>query len=79
MALAAILRRLAEGLTPNRLVVLVSNLLVFINLILISIDLYKAGFRGGSPEAVETTVARYLTVYAVYTALVVFVVPVVFR
>ncbi len=78
IALAAIVSRVLDGLTPNRTVVLITNILVFINLILIAVKLYRARFKGASPEIIEKSVANYLTVYAAWTLIAIFIVPVVF-
>ncbi|MGE5406652.1 MAG: hypothetical protein ACM3NR_02975 [Methanosarcina sp.] len=79
IALSAIFYRLGEyGLTPNRLAVLVSNILVLVNLLLIMIDLFKTNFRGKEFSIVENTVARFLPVYLVRIILVVFGFPVIF-
>jgi hypothetical protein len=45
IALIAIITRVADGLTPNRTVVLVSNILIFFNLILIAKNLYASYFK----------------------------------
>jgi hypothetical protein len=78
VALTAILTRVFDGLTPNRTIVLVSNILIFVNLILLAKDLYRAYYKDNQLVNVEKTVARYLTVYMVYTLIVIFVVPFVF-
>lgn len=78
IALFAIASRISTGITPNRVVVLVSNILIFLNLVLVSKDLYRAYFKKGNPNAVETTVAKYLTVYAAWTVIVIFILPLVF-
>ncbi len=78
VALIAILTRISVGLTPNRTIVLVSNILIFINLILLAKNLYNAYFKENQLVNVEKTVARYLTVYMVYTLIVIFVVPFIF-
>ncbi len=78
IALVAIITRLSEGLTPNRTLVLITNLLVFGNLILIAFKLYRAGFKGAPIESIEKSVAGYLTVYAVWTVTAIFIFPVVF-
>lgn len=78
IALAAIVTRVLDGLTPNRTVVLITNILVFINLILITVKLYQARFKDASPEIIEKSVAKYLTVYAAWTVIAIFIVPVVF-
>lgn len=76
IALSAIFYRLRQyGLTPNRLAVLGSNILIFVNLILISINLYKIYFKGADPSAVEITISRYLPVYICWTAIVIFIFP----
>ena len=79
IALSAIFYRLGEyGLTPNRLAVLVSNLLVLVNLVLIMADLYRINFTGKEFSLVEETVAKYLPVYLVYIIVVVFGFPILF-
>lgn len=79
IALSSIVYRLGEyGFTPNRTVVLGSNLLIFGNLLLIMIDLYKVNFKNSEIKNVELTIAKYLPVYAIWTLFVVFILPVVF-
>lgn len=78
IALFAIGTRVSYGITPNRIVVLVSNILIFVNLILIVRDLYRAYFISISLDSVEKTVVKYMTVYAVYAIIVVFILPFVF-
>ena len=79
IALSAIFYRLTEyGITPNRLAVLGSNLLVFGNLILIMIDLFRVNFRKLEIHRVEVTIARYLPVYLIWILLVVFAFPILF-
>jgi len=78
VALVAIISRITDGTTPNRTVVLATNILVFINLILIAVRLFRSCFRGDPVELVEKSVARYLPVYAGWTILAIFILPVVF-
>lgn len=79
VALSAILYRLGEfGFTPNRTAVLGSNLLIFGNLILIMVDLYKIAFKGKEIKTVELTIARYLPIYAAWTIFVTFGLPFIF-
>jgi hypothetical protein len=78
IALAAIISRVLDGLTPNRTVVLITNILVFINLILIAVKLYRVRFKGAPSEIIEKSVAKYLTVYAAWTVIAIFIVPLVF-
>ncbi|HEX2967553.1 MAG TPA: hypothetical protein VHO46_00515 [Bacteroidales bacterium] len=76
VALSAIFYRLNEfGLTPNRLAVLVSNLLVLSNVILIMADLFRINFRGQDFDLVRNTVTRYLPVYLLWILIVVFGFP----
>jgi len=76
IALSAIFYRLGEyGLTPNRLAVLVSNILVFINLALIMTDLFRINFKGKEFRIVEMTVSKYLPVYLIWIIIVVFAFP----
>jgi hypothetical protein len=79
IALSAIFYRLGEyGLTPNRLAILGSNILIFINLILIMIDLFRINFQKTGLEKVELTISKYLPVYIIWTIIVVFGFPVLF-
>jgi len=79
VALSAIFYRLGEfGISPNKLAALGSNLLIFVNLILIIIDLFKVNFKGDSIEKVELTISRYLPVYLVWIIFVVFAFPFMF-
>jgi hypothetical protein len=79
VALSAIFYRLGEfGFTPNRLAVLGSNILIFVNLILITIDLFKINFKQSELENVELTISKYLPVYIIWTLFVVFIMPFIF-
>jgi hypothetical protein len=76
VALSAILFRLgAYGLTPNRVVVLGSNLLVFAHLVIL-MRAYLAVVRGQRGLASMTpAIAGYLPAYSAWAALVVFLLP----
>jgi len=79
IALSAIFYRLGTfGITPNRLAVLGSNILILCNLVLIIIDLYKVNFKKSLIGEVELRVAKYLPVYLVWIIIVVFGFPVIF-
>ncbi|MBW6497437.1 MAG: hypothetical protein K0B09_03530 [Bacteroidales bacterium] len=79
IALSAIVYRLGEyGFTPNRTAVLGSNLLIFIHLAWIMVDLFKVNFRKAGIKKVENTIAAYLPVYAAWTIIVIFVFPIIF-
>jgi len=79
IALSAIAFRISEwGITPNRLAVLGVNLVMMIHLILVSRQLILT-VRGKSKlEEVGLTLVRYLPIYLVWTAIVIFLFPVLF-
>jgi len=78
-ALSAIFYRLsAFGLSPNRLAVVVSNILVLVNLGMIMPGLIRINFRGEGFSGVETIIAKYLPVYLVWIVFVVFCFPLIF-
>lgn len=77
-ALGAIVTRLSDGFTPNRTVVLVSNILVLGHLILVLPGLFKAGFQNRSSERVERLILGYLPVYFLYSIVVIFLFPFIF-
>lgn len=79
IAISAILFRIAEwGFTPNRTAVLGGNLLMLIHLFIIAWRLYGAAAQKGKTEAVGRSVVIYLPVYMAWSAVVVFVLPVLF-
>jgi hypothetical protein len=78
-ALSAIFYRLSSfGITPNRMAVVVSNILIFGNIVLIMIDLYKVNFKNADIKSVGMTISKYLPVYLVWTLIVVFCFPFIF-
>ena len=80
IALAAISFRLIEfGISPNRIAVLGGNLLIFINLVLVCYKLFLACFKNAAIEAIEKSIASYLPIYAIWTGLVAFLIPVLFQ
>jgi hypothetical protein len=79
IALSAILYRVGEfGFTPNRTAVLGSNLLIFGNLVMIMIDLFKVNFKHGEIKQVELTISRYLPIYVIWAIIVIFAFPLIF-
>jgi hypothetical protein len=79
IALSAIFYRLGTfGITPNRLAVLGSNILVLGNLILITIDLYKVNFKNVQIKESELTIAKYLPVYVIWVLIVIIGFPLIF-
>ena len=80
IALLAILYRISNwGFTPNRLAVLGANLLFFIHLILIAVQLVRQ-VRSKEVEfaAIEKTIAVFLPFYAGWALFVAVVVPLIF-
>ncbi len=79
ITLSAIVYRLGEfGFSPNKSAVLGLNILVFVHLTMIMLDLFKVIFRGESHTRVEKTIVRFLPVYAFWTLFVVFAFPLIF-
>ncbi len=79
IALSAIIFRIAEwGITPNRLAVLGSNVLMLINLILVSYRIFKSLKNGDELVSVENSIASFLPVYTAWTLVVTLIFPVLF-
>ena len=79
VALSAIVFRIAEwGITPNRLAVLGGNVLILINLLLVTAQLFKVVLMKADLNSVGISIARYLPVYIVWTIVVTFIFPFVF-
>ena len=79
IALSAIFYRLSKyGLTPNRLAILGSNILIFGNLILITNDLFRINFSKSEFDKVEMTISKYFPVYIIWILFVVFGFPLLF-
>ena len=79
IALSAIVFRLAEyGVSPNRMAVLGSNLLMLTHLSMIGYQLIKILNKKTEIIVVEKTIGKFLPVYAVWTYVVVFLFPVLF-
>jgi len=79
IALSAILFRISEwGITPNRAAVLGSNVLILVNLLLVTAQLVKVLSKKANISEVGKTIARYLPVYVVWTLIVIFLFPFIF-
>jgi hypothetical protein len=79
IALSAIFYRLIEyGISPNKLAVFGSNILILVNLVLIVIDLYKTIFKEMTIEKVEITISKYIPVYIIWILIVIFGFPLIF-
>lgn len=75
-ALASIADRLAGGLTPNRLAVVGMNALIAVHFVGLVLPLGRRALRGDWPG--DGWTARFLSVYAAWSALVVLVFPFLF-
>lgn len=79
IALSAILFRIAEwGITPNRMAVLGSNILMLIHLLMIAVKLFNTIKSLGENPMVGRAIVGYVPVYFVWVAIVVFLFPVIF-
>lgn len=80
IALSAILFRIAEwGITPNRLAVLGSNLLILTNLLMVTFRLFRSVKDRDELVNVENSIAKFLPIYAVWTIIVTFMFPLLFN
>ncbi|MFD2517692.1 hypothetical protein [Salinimicrobium flavum] len=80
VALTAILFRISEwGVTPNRIAVLGGNLLILINLLLVTYRQYQAVKDQSKLEQVENSIASFLPIYVLWAILVTFIFPVLFN
>jgi hypothetical protein len=79
IALSAILFRISEwGFTPNRIAVLGGNVLMLINLILVTVRLFKAVTNKNEKTEVGSAIALFLPVYAIWAFLMTFLLPLIF-
>ncbi len=79
IALSAILFRISEwGITPNRAAVLGGNVLILINLLLVTAQLYRVLSKKADLTGVGKAIAFYLPVYCLWTIFVTFLFPLLF-
>lgn len=79
IALSAILFRISEwGLTPNRAAVLGGNVLIIINLLLVTLHLFKVVFRKGNRSSVGKAIVSFLPVYGAWAVIITFLFPFLF-
>lgn len=78
IALVAIVSRLTDGLTPNRLAVLGANVLILVHLALLLYRYTRLLAGKETLAAVEATVTGYLPLYVGWAALVTFGFPLLF-
>ena len=80
IAISAIVYRLsAFGVSPNRITVLGSNLLILLNLVAISYQLFRVLKFNQETTSVEKTIAFFLPIYSSWAAIVAFLFPLVFH
>ncbi len=79
VAISAILFRIAEGgITPNRLAVLGSNVLMLLNLVSITAGLFRSVGKKANSSLVGRSIATFLPVYGIWALIVVFLFPIIF-
>lgn len=79
VALSAILFRISEwGITPNRTAVLGSNVLILINLLLVTVQLFRVLQGKAEITGVGKAIAYYLPIYVIWTIIVTFIFPLIF-
>ena len=80
IALSAILFRISEwGITPNRMAVLGSNILMLVHLLMIALKIFKT-IKGKTQDLeVGKSIASFIPIYAIWTIIVVFLFPLIFN
>jgi len=79
IALSAILFRISEGgITPNRAAVLGGNVLILINLMLVTTQLFRMLLKKADIAGVGKSIAFYLPIYFLWTVIVTFLFPFLF-
>ena len=79
IVLSAILLRISEwGVSPNRIALLGLNVIILINLILVTLRLFKVVSNKEDINGVGKAIASYLPVYCVWTIVVTFLFPLIF-
>lgn len=79
VALSAIIFRISEwGFTPNRTAVLGGNILILINLLIVTVQLFRVISKKALIIEVGKSIAFYLPIYVIWTIIVVFIFPFIF-
>lgn len=79
IALSAIVFRISEwGITPNRAAVLGGNILILLNLILVTVQLFRVISKQTDLAAVGRSIAWYLPLYCLWAIIVTFIFPFLF-
>ena len=80
IALSAILFRISEwGITPNRLAILGGNVMILVNLLIVTYRLFKTMKDKNEIEKVENSIASFLPIYCLWAIFMTFIVPVLFN
>jgi hypothetical protein len=79
VALSAILFRISEwGMTPNRAAILGGNVLILVNLLLVTVQLIRTLAKKNDITGVGNVITRYLPVYLLWAIVVTFLFPFLF-
>ena len=79
IALSAILFRISEwGITPNRAAVLGGNVLILLNLLGVTAQLFRVLFRKAPVDGVGKVIAFFLPIYFAWTIVVTILFPFLF-
>jgi len=79
IALSAILFRISEwGITPNRAAVLGGNVLILLNLLLVTAQLFRVLSRKTNIAGVGNAISLYLPIYFLWVTIVTFLFPLLF-
>ena len=79
VALSAILFRISEwGFTPNRAAILGGNILILVNLLLVTAQFFRILTKKADISAVGKVISFYLPVYFAWTVIVMFIFPLIF-
>lgn len=79
IALSAIVFRISEwGFTPNRAAILGGNILILINLVLVTLRIFKVVYKKDDISEVGKVIASYLPIYFIWTIIVTFIFPLIF-
>ncbi|TXK52642.1 hypothetical protein FVR03_00875 [Pontibacter qinzhouensis] len=80
IALSAILFRITEwGVTPNRIAVLGGNLLILLNLLLVTGKLFRVACKKAPISDVGNSIANFLPLYTLWIIIVTFLFPLLFK
>jgi len=80
IALSAILFRINQyGITPNRIAVLGTNILIMVHLLSVARKIYESLSGRVEIIAVEKAISFFLPIYIFWTGIVTFLLPVIFN